>query len=84
MACKCQKCQTIVDGFNCKMVMLRDQLWLSIANKKDILCDSCIEAILGRRLTGDDLKLTKESKPIPVNEMYSEKYGLNYLTCQPK
>jgi len=47
------------------MVMLKEDLWLSIANKKEILCFSCIEKRLARLLVPDDLKdcsLTEEMK----------------------
>lgn len=47
--CKCQTCKTeIYVGEN--MVMLNDDLWLSIANKTDIFCDECIENLLGRKI----------------------------------
>lgn len=38
------------------MVMLKNELWLSIAQRRDILCVDCIEKRLGRQLTFDDLK----------------------------
>ncbi len=49
---------------NCKLcgcrppgtVMIHDELWLSIANKEDVLCHHCIEQLLERPLTFSDLK----------------------------
>lgn len=50
---------------NPPMVILRDELWLSIANDSDYLCFRCIEKRLGRHITWADLApcgLTKEMR----------------------
>jgi len=67
------------------MVILVEQLWLSIANKKDILCDTCIEVELGRKIRSDDLKYGDAEyesifhrKRLPVNEIYAQNNGLKY------
>lgn len=80
---KCQKCsKKIYVGEN--MVMLKDDLWLSIANEKDILCDKCIEELLGRKLTGYDLKYSTDNTwlglggRIPGNMLFAESRGLIY------
>lgn len=36
--------------------MVHDALWLSVAAKRDILCLSCFQKRLGRKVTRDDLK----------------------------
>jgi len=36
--------------------MVHDKLWLSVAHKKAILCLSCFQKRLGRKVTRDDLK----------------------------
>lgn len=79
----CEKCNNeIFVGEN--MVMLKDELWLSIANKKDILCDKCIEEKLGRKLIGDDLKLSNDitwlglNGRIPCNMLYAESKNIKY------
>ena len=81
MSCKCQVCNTIIDGFNGMMVMLKDDLWLKIANKEDILCTNCIEEKLGRKIEVGDFKAGTNSGldfKIPVNMIYAEKNGLKY------
>lgn len=41
---------------NPAMIVLKNEIWLSIAEKKEILCYTCIEKRLNRKLTIDDLK----------------------------
>lgn len=81
--CKCQTCKTeIYVGEN--MVMLKDDLWLSIANQSDILCDECIEKLLGRKIISSDLKYSSDknwlglSGKIPGNMLYAEFKKINY------
>lgn len=81
--CKCQTCKTeIYVGEN--MVMLRDELWLSIAKKEDILCDECIEDLLGRKIISSDLKYSSDKTwlglggKIPGNMFYAEFKNLSY------
>lgn len=65
MAANCrQKCGAYIDG-RTRMVILKESLWLSIAEKKDIICDSCIEDLLGKKLEIEDLK-----ENIPCNDDY--------------
>lgn len=70
MACNCEKCNKFMHGF-LRMVMLKDELWLSIANKPDILCDACIVKKLKRPLTMDDFKLD-DGDMIPCNIVWIE------------
>ena len=49
------------------MIMLKKDLWLSIAKKEEFLCKGCIEERLDRCLTGWDLQ------DVPVNHMYWRK-----------
>jgi hypothetical protein len=37
-----------------KLFMLKHELWLSIAKKQELLCLTCAEHRLGRKLTMDD------------------------------
>lgn len=81
--CKCQTCKTeIYVGEN--MVMLKDDLWLSIAKKEDILCDECIEDLLGRKIISSDLKYSSDKTwlglggKIPGNMFYAEFKNLCY------
>jgi hypothetical protein len=59
---------------NCKkkdydIVMIKDELWLSIANKEDFLCDICMEKALGKPISKSDFK----SPGIPCNEFWKWK-----------
>jgi hypothetical protein len=50
---------------NPPMFILKDRLWLSIAEEKDILCLDCAEKRLGRKVTMRDLAkcgITEEMK----------------------
>ena len=86
MACKCETCGSIFNGSEGQMVMLRDDLWLKIAKKKEMLCASCIERRLGRKISAGDLKVhNRESfvkkhgfKKILVNKFYAKLNGLDY------
>jgi hypothetical protein len=66
------------------MVMLNDDLWLSIANKTDIFCDECIENLLGRKIISSDLKYSPDENwlglggKIPGNMLYAEFKKINY------
>jgi hypothetical protein len=62
----CEKCGTLV-YLDSKMVILEEKLWLKHFNKKDVLCDECIEEKLGRKITLKDLKLD-----VPVNEWWKQ------------
>lgn len=53
-----------------KMVMLKDNIWLSIANMPDILCDTCIEKRLGRNIEKSDLKPSSYGGEIPCNQVW--------------
>jgi hypothetical protein len=50
----CQNCNAEIWSDK-NMVILDDKLWLSIANEKDVLCDTCIEKKLGRKIERQDL-----------------------------
>lgn len=38
------------------MFVVHDELWFSVAKRKELLCVGCFEKRLGRRLLGSDLK----------------------------
>ncbi len=61
----CKDCRVEI-SVDVNMVMLKDNLWLSIANKEDALCDNCIEAKIGRPIVENDFK----TPDIPCNEMW--------------
>src|SRR4051812_32294503 len=50
----CQDCGHKISSDK-NMIMLKDDVWLSIADKEDVLCDKCIEKRLGRKLRYSDL-----------------------------
>ena len=64
------------------MIMLKEDVWLSIAEKEDFLCKDCIEKRLGRPLTGWDLKdwpLNHEIWPHLMYEVLQHtSYGESY------
>lgn len=72
MACECQKCGNYMDG-GTRMVMIREELWLSIAKKKDILCDACIEDALGRKIQKEDFKIHPTLGIPPCNMFWAAK-----------
>lgn len=67
--CECEVCGEYIDGTT-RMVMLKDDLWLSIAEKEDILCDKCIVKRLGRKIVVSDFKLGFAGH-IPCNIIYA-------------
>lgn len=83
MSAICKDCKVEYHAFS-KMVIIHDKLWLKVANKKDHLCDKCIEKRLGRKLTSDDLKMSNEanifdgSNRILVNMFWADKNGIIY------
>ena len=53
------------DVENFPMTILKEELWLSIAMKRDRLCFNCMEKRMGRKIVWDDLKpcgVTEELK----------------------
>lgn len=73
MAACCERCGAVVDGSNGQMVMLRHSLWRSVSNGRWILCLNCIEEILKRNLTVEDLlfkRVKGEIQWIPVNYQF--------------
>lgn len=73
MAACCERCGAVVGGFNGQMVMLRHSLWRSVSNGRWILCLNCIEEILKRNLTVEDLlfkRVKGEIQWIPVNYQF--------------
>jgi len=71
MAADCEQCGALVHAKNGKMVMLKDELWLSIAKKEEFICDCCIEKRLGRPITVEDFK--------EPSEKYKKHYGINFI-----
>lgn len=54
--CKC--CGKLYNWWTGDMVVLPDELWLSVCdNAKDVICAACIEARLGRKLCEADFPL---------------------------
>ena len=51
----CEDCGLNYTHFDGHMLILKEHIWLSIANKKDVLCDSCISIRLKRGVSIDDL-----------------------------
>lgn len=77
----CKDCPTEI-FVNVNMVMIKDELWEKISDKKeDALCDCCMEKRLGRKITPDDFKASSLAGSrldmIPCNAMwlyYKEKH----------
>lgn len=84
MSCICETCGAVIAVNKANMVMLWDSLWLSIAQKKEILCPECIEGRLCRKISSDDLKYAPthirifDSGKIPVNMLFAEANNLIY------
>lgn len=55
------------------MAILKDDLWKTIAEKKDVLCNDCIEKRLERKITNEDLK-----EGVPCNYWFAEEQKLDY------
>lgn len=67
----CKDCNVEFSAFKGKMVMLKDELWLSICDDvEDVLCNDCIEKRLGRKINIDDLKLSYGDTYIPCNLIF--------------
>jgi len=81
MAADCEDCGTEFHAFTTppRMVMLKDNIWLSIANKPDVLCDTCIEKRLGRSIEHSDLKPSTYGGEIPYNQVWLD-YKLGVKT----
>ena len=70
-----------------EMIMLKDDLWLSIAQEEEFLCVGCIEKRLGRPVTGWDLTdcaLNHENWPLIMFEViqhtsYADAYRRIFL-----
>jgi len=52
---------------------LTDEVWLTIANSKDLLCMFCAEGRLNRQLTLHDLAQCRANKPIRLFVMRERK-----------
>lgn len=48
--------------------ILKDSIWLSIAQKREVLCIECIQGRLGRLVRRDDLKVDSSGKQLIQNE----------------
>lgn len=67
----CKDCPTEI-FVDVNMVMIKDELWEKIADKKeDALCDCCMEKRLGRKITTKDFKTSSMGMDmIPCNAMW--------------
>lgn len=70
----CQDCGLHYTHFNNHMIIIKEELWLSIADKKDVLCDHCIEQRLKRRLKISDLWRNDSNIISGINDWF-----INYL-----
>jgi len=75
MSCNCEQCGNDLNGW-VDMVMLKNELWLSITNKEDLLCNDCIIDRLGRKITVEDFKEGDINGHIPCNMNYAYVNGL--------
>ena len=67
----CKDCPTEI-FVDVNMVMIKDELWMQICDKKeDAYCDCCMEKRLGRKITPDDFKSSSFGmRMIPCNAMW--------------
>jgi len=83
MSCICETCGAVIAVNKANMVMIKEDLWLAIAEKKEILCPECIEQRLGRKIMSKDLKYSSQNimfseGKIPVNMLFAESRNLIY------
>lgn len=70
----CQDCGLNFTHFDNHMIILKDDIWLSIANKEDILCDLCIEKRLKRNIEISDLWINNKGIISEINNWYINKH----------
>jgi hypothetical protein len=66
-------CGLLYDHFDNHMLILKEPVWLSIANKEDVLCDKCISKRLNREVVISDLWKNEWGQMTPINEWYIKK-----------
>ena len=67
---ECDDCGFIFSHFSGQMLMLKEEVWLSIAKKEEILCDKCIHNRLGRKVSLSELWTNKEGEISFLNDWY--------------
>ena len=69
----CDICNEEITHYNKKMIILKEEVWLSIAKKKDVLCNCCIEKKLERPVSVSDLWISKDFEHSPFNQWFINK-----------
>ncbi len=70
MPINCQQCDGTIHPYE-NMVVLKHLLWLSIAQRKEMLCPACIELRLGRPIRlADLLPSIRNLKQVPCNQLW--------------
>jgi len=70
---ECKDCGLNFTHYDNHMVIIKDDLWFSIAEEKDILCDKCISVRLKREIKLSDLWLNCEGITSIINEWFINK-----------
>jgi len=86
MPAKCKDCGIIYNGFDFKMVMLKDELWSQIVGSdwKICLCDRCIESRLDRSIRKEDFKLLEDGNQIWCNLEYMKRWKMPMTKAEIK
>lgn len=71
----CENCGMEITHTNSHMIILKDEIWLSIAKKEDVLCDGCICEKLNRPVLMDDLFRNDTNDHVLLNNWYIERVG---------
>jgi len=66
----CQDCGLKFTHFSDNMLILKDYIWLSIAKKEDVLCDSCISNRLKKPVELCDLWVNENGITSCINDWF--------------
>jgi hypothetical protein len=66
----CEDCGQKITHTNNKMIILKDEIFLSIAKEEESPCDACLEKRLGRRIEISDLWVSPYGYVSFLNDWY--------------
>ena len=66
----CEDCGMQYTHFDNHMLILKEDVWLSIANKEDVLCDNCMAKRLVRDILVDDLWINEWGNISGINDWF--------------
>ncbi len=70
---ECEDCGQHITHNNEQMLILKDEVFLSIAKKEESPCPVCLEKRLGRAITMDDLWRNWKDEMTYLNDWYIDK-----------